>query len=142
MALKSISRREVLKSLSVGAFAGSVLRAIPSEAAEHAHSMVAEEKKRASGSYTPKFFSAQQYKTLQALCQAIIPADGDSGGAMEAGAPEFIDLLTTENPDFQLGLGGGLMWLDSACTDRYGHVYLECAPQEQKEMLDLISYKK
>ena len=68
MALKSISRREVLKSLSVGAFAGSVLRAIPSEAAEHAHSMVAEEKKRASGSYTPKFFSAQQYKTLQALC--------------------------------------------------------------------------
>jgi gluconate 2-dehydrogenase gamma chain len=142
MALKSISRREVLKSLSVGAFAGSVLRAIPSEAAQHAHSMVAEEKKRASGSYTPKFFSAQQYKTLQALCQAIIPADGDSGGAMEAGAPEFIDLLTSENPEYQLALGGGLMWLDSTCIDRYGKAYFGCGLAQQKEILDLIAYRK
>jgi gluconate 2-dehydrogenase gamma chain len=139
---KSISRREVLKSLSVGAFAGSVLRVIPAEAAEHAHSMVAEEKKRASGSYTPKFFSGQQYKTLQALCQSIIPADGDSGGAMEAGAPEFIDLLSSENPEYQLTLGGGLMWLDSACTDRYGKAYLDCAFAQQKEILDLIAYRK
>jgi gluconate 2-dehydrogenase subunit 3-like protein len=142
MASKPISRREVLKSLSVGAFAGSVLRVIPAEAAEHAHRMVLEEKKRASGSYTPKFFSAQQYKTLQALCQAIIPADGETGGAIEAGAPEFIDLLTRENPEYQLALGGGLMWLDSTCTDRYGKVYLECAPGQQKEILDLIAYRK
>jgi len=52
-----------------------------------------------TGAYTPKFFSAHQYKTLQTLCQTIIPADGDSGGAIEAGAPEFIDLITSENPD-------------------------------------------
>jgi gluconate 2-dehydrogenase gamma chain len=139
---KSISRREVLKSLSVGAFAGSVLRVIPAEAAEHAHSMVAEEKKRAAGSYTPKFFSGRKYKTLQVLCQSIIPADGDSGGAIEAGAPEFIDLLTSENPEYQLSLGGGLMWLDSTCMDRYGKAYFECAPAQQKEILDLIAYRK
>jgi len=143
MASKSISRRDVLKSLTMAAAAGSVLRVIPAEAAELAHSMVQKEKAATtSGAYAPKFFNPHQYKTLQALCQAIIPADADSGGAIEAGAPEFIDLLTSENPDFQLSLGGGLMWLDSACTDRYGHVYLECTPQEQKEMLDLISYKK
>jgi gluconate 2-dehydrogenase gamma chain len=142
MASKPISRREVLRALSVGAFAGSVLRVIPAEAAEHAHSMVLEEKKRASGSYAPKFFSAQQYKTLQALCQAIIPADGETGGAIEAGAPEFIDLLTSENPEYQLALGGGLTWLDSTCADGYGKVYLECAPGQQKEILDLIAYRK
>ena len=85
MVLKSISRREILKSLGVGAFAGSVLRIIPADAAEHAHRMVMEEKKRASGAYAPKFFSAQQYKTLQALCsRAAIcnTAKSAAGGAV------------------------------------------------------------
>jgi len=123
--------------------AGSVLRVIPLQAAEYAHNMVQAEKAgAASRGYTPKFFSPQQYKTLQALCQAIIPPDGDSGGAIEAGAPEFIDLLTSENPGYQLKLGGGLMWLDAACADRFGKSYLDCAPEQQKEMLDRMAYRK
>jgi gluconate 2-dehydrogenase gamma chain len=65
-----------------------------------------------------------------------------SGGAVEAGAPEFIDLLTSENPDYQLKLGGGLMWLDSTCTDRFGNAYLDCTAQQQTEMLDCIAYRK
>ena len=143
MATKSISRRDILKTLTMGAMAGSVLRVIPAQAAEYAHHMVATEKAATTaGVYTPKFFSAQQYKTLQALCQAIIPADADSGGANEAGAPEFIDLLTSENPDYQLKLGGGMMWLEAQCTDRYGKAYLDCLPEQQKEILDLIAYRK
>jgi hypothetical protein len=127
----------------MGAMAGSVLRVIPAEAAEYAHHMVAAEKAATTaGVYAPKFFPPQQYKTLQALCQAIIPADSDSGGAKEAGAPEFIDLLTSENPRYQLKLGGGLMWLDAECTDRYGKLYLDCLPEQQKEILDLIAYCK
>ena len=34
------------------------------------------------------------------------------------------------------------MWLDSMCADRYGNVYLDCTPQQQKEILDLIAYRK
>ena len=143
MATKSISRRDILKTLTMGAMAGPVLRVIPAQAAEYAHRIVAAEKAATpAGAYAPKFFPPQQYKTLQALCQAVIPADSDSGGAMEAGAPEFIDLLTSENPKYQLMLGGGLMWLDGACTDRYDKAYLECSPQQQKEILDLIAYSK
>ncbi len=86
MATKSISRRDILKTLTMGAMAGSVLRVIPAQAAEYAHHMVAAEKAATTaGVYTPKFFSPQQYKTLQALCQAIIPADADSGGAEGSG---------------------------------------------------------
>src|SRR6202023_4333526 len=107
----SISRRDVLKSLAMGAAATSVLRIIPAQAAEYAHHMIAAEK-AATKVYAPKFFPTHEYKTLQALCQTIIPADSASGGAIEAGAPEFIDLLTSENPDYQLKLGGGLMWVD------------------------------
>lgn len=143
MAADTLSRRAILKSLTIGAVAGSVLRVIPLEAAEHAHNMIESEKADAqSGAYTPKFFNAQQYKTLQSLCETIFPTDADSGGAIEAGAPEFIDLLTSENEEYQTKLAGGLKWLDSTCTSRYGKAYLECSPAQQKEILDLIAHRK
>ena len=139
----SVSRRDVLKSLSMAAAATSVLRVIPLEAAEYAHHMISTEKSESpTGVYTPKYFPPQQYKTLQTLCETIFPADAQSGGAVEAGAPEFIDLLTSENPHYQLTLGGGLMWLDSACVDHYGKAYLDCTPPQQTEMLDCIAYRK
>jgi gluconate 2-dehydrogenase gamma chain len=143
MSSKPVSRRDVLKSLGMGIIAGGVLSTIPAQAAEYAHHMVMSEKAAAAnGVYTPKYFSAHQYKTLQTLCETIFPADGDSGGAIEAGAPEFIDLISSENVEYQLKLGGGLMWLDETCTDRYGKLYLDCAPEQQKEILDLIAYRK
>lgn len=138
-----ISRRSVLKSLTMSAAATSVLRVIPLQAAEHAHRMIMAEKKTApSGSYAPKYFDVHEYKTLQALCETIFPADSDSGGAIEAGAPEFIDLLTSENKDYQTVLGGGIMWLDGSCIDRYGKMYLDCAPKQQNEILDKIAYRR
>jgi gluconate 2-dehydrogenase gamma chain len=138
-----ISRRDILKSLTITAITGSVLRVIPLEAAEYAHRMVRAEKAAAADQvYTPKYFSAHFYKTLQSLCQTIIPPDDQAKGAIEAGAPEFIDLITSENKDYQVALGGGLMWLDNTCIDRYGSAYLDCTPAQQKEILDLIAYRK
>ena len=137
----NFSRRDILKSLTVGASAHSVLRMIPLQAAEHVHALVQEERAK-TASYVPKFFPSRQYATLRALCQIIIPSDDQAGGALEAGAPEFIDLLTSENADYQLTLGGGIAWLDATCKDRYGKVFLDCAPAEQKEILDLIAYRE
>jgi len=137
----TISRRDILKSLTATAVTGSMLRVIPLEAAEYAHRMVQAEK-AAAQSYTPKFFSTHAYQTLQTLCQTIIPPDAEAKGAVEAGAPEFIDLLTSENPDFQVSLGGGLMWLDNTCIDRYDKPYLDCTRDQQEEILDQIAYRK
>jgi len=139
---ESITRRDVLRTLGIGVAGGSVLRVIPAEAAALVHQMVHKEKTAAAGKYAPKYFSAHQYETLTALCDAIIPKDEKSGGAIEAGAPEFIDLLTSENPDFQLKLGGGLYWLDATCTDRYNHLFMDCTPDQKKEILELIAYRK
>ena len=139
----SVSRRDVLKNLAVGVSAGSVLRMIPLQAAEHAHRVVSEERgQTAGGAYTPKFFPATAYQTLRSLCQTVIPPDHKVGGALEAGAPEFIDLLTSENHDYQLTLGGGIAWLDSTCSDRYGEAYLECTASQRKEILDQIAYRE
>ncbi|HUL14540.1 MAG TPA: gluconate 2-dehydrogenase subunit 3 family protein [Terriglobales bacterium] len=142
MSDSGITRRDVLKSLAIGVVGGSVLRVIPAEAAEYAHQVVRKEKAASEGKYTPKYFGPHQYATLILLCETILPMDDHSGGAVEAGAPEFIDLLTSENEGYQLKLGGGLMWLDAYCNDHFAKPYLECAAEQQKATLDLIAYRR
>ncbi|MGB2644742.1 MAG: gluconate 2-dehydrogenase subunit 3 family protein [Candidatus Acidiferrum sp.] len=143
MSENSITRRDILKTFALGAVGGSVLQVIPAKAAEFAHQLVGREKAgSATGEYTPKFFSPHQYEMLTYLCDTIIPKDDKSGGAVEAGAPEFIDLLTSENEEYQLVLGGGLMWLDGFCSDRYANPFMACTPEQRKEALDLIAFRK
>ena len=143
MSENSVSRRDILRTLAMGAVSGSVLQVIPAKAAEFAHQTVRNEKAGTmGGKYVPKYFYAHQYEMLNSLCDTIIPKDEKSGGAVEAGAPEFIDLLTSENEEFQVALGGGLMWLDSFCIDRYSNAYLDCTPEQRKEVLDLIAFRK
>jgi hypothetical protein len=143
MSIQGITRRDVLKTLAIGVAAGGVLQLIPLEAAELAHQMVHKEKvSTPAGKYTPKYFTAKQYETLNWLCDVIIPKDEKSGGAIEAGAPEFIDLLTSENHEFQAALGGGLMWLDTHCIDVYEKTFMECTPEQRKEVLDSIAFRK
>ncbi|HMD07158.1 MAG TPA: gluconate 2-dehydrogenase subunit 3 family protein [Candidatus Acidoferrum sp.] len=143
MTENSVTRRDILRTLAVGAVSGSALQVIPAKAAEYAHQLVHTEKAAsAAGKYAPKYFSPHQYEMLLTLCETIIPKDEKSGGAVEAGAPEFIDLLTSENEEYQLALGGGLQWLDSFCSDRYSSVFLDCTPEQRKELLDLIAFRK
>jgi gluconate 2-dehydrogenase gamma chain len=138
-----ISRRDVLRTLAMGATLESVLRVIPAQAAEYAHRMVEQAKTAApGGNYAPRYFSDNQYQTLRALCQLIIPQDQHSAGAIEAGAPEFIDLLASENEQYQARLGGGLMWLEHFCAERYDKPFLGCAADQQKEVLDLIAFRR
>jgi hypothetical protein len=143
MSENSVSRRDILRTLAMGAVSGSVLQVIPAKAAEFAHQTVHNEKSASvAGKYVPKYFSAHQYEMLNSLCDTIIPKDEKSGGAVEAGAPEFIDLLTSENDEFQIALGGGLMWLDNYCADQYSNTFLDCTPEQRKEILDLIAFRK
>ena len=143
MTENSVTRRDVLRTLAMGAVSGSVLQVIPAKAAEYAHQTVHNEKAASpAGKYAPKYFSSHQYELLTALCDTIIPKDEKSGGAVEAGAPEFIDLLTSENEEYQVALGGGLQWLDSFCSDRYSELFLDCTPEQRKAVLDMIAFRK
>jgi Gluconate 2-dehydrogenase subunit 3 len=137
---KGIERRDLLKTLAVVP-ASALVKLIPLQAAEVAHHTVKEAKAGVTGgTYIPKFFNKHEYSTLQLLCQAIIPSDDRWGGALEAGAPEFIDLLTSENEEYQQRLGGGIMWVDFACQKRFDKAYSQCSPSEQKEILNRIAY--
>jgi gluconate 2-dehydrogenase gamma chain len=92
--------------------------------------------------YAPISFSSHDYETLKVLCESIIPADISSGGAIEAGVPEFIDLIASQNRHYQQELISGVAWLDDTCVERYGELFLECSSAQQKKILDLIAFRK
>src|SRR3989441_1415473 len=93
MTTRAVTRRDILKTLALGAVGGSVLQVIPAEAAEYAHQMVHKEKAASpAGKYSPKYFSEQQYRTLNTLCDAIIPKDEHSGGRSEEHTSELQSL--------------------------------------------------
>jgi hypothetical protein len=41
----------------------------------------------------PRFFTPKEYDFLDGLCDVILPADEEGGGAREAGVPRYIDTL-------------------------------------------------
>lgn len=122
-----MQRRTILQLMAV----------LPGASAElHGHEAPQETIRQA-----PLYFSVREYQMLRALCQLIIPPDGKTGGAVEAGAPEFIDLLTSENADYQRRLSGGLLWLDAACANRFDRLFSDCNAEQQHEILDAIAFR-
>lgn len=129
---ENTTRRDLLLRSAAAAF---TLTGLDAEAAQHVHQAAAEEKK-ATGAYKPKLFNAQEYKTLSSLAETIIP------GALEGGAPEFIDLLSSQNAELAAIFTGGLAWLDREMQRRGGTHYLESKPEQQTALLDALAYRK
>ena len=131
------TRRELLRNTAIAALIGSV----PLEAAQHVHQQAAQEKKT-TGVYKPKGLTAHEYKTVQRLSELIIPKDEVSPSALEAGAPEFIDLLCSQSEEMLAIYTGGLAWLDRAVEKRSKNSFVDASPAEQTAMLDLIAFRK
>lgn len=96
---------------------------------------------------------------VEHLAEMIIPAD-DSPGAKEAGVAEFIDFMvanrvpvsarrevrSTEDAiqmgnEAQVRFLSGLDWIDARSKSEFGHPFMECAPEQQKSLLEELAYK-
>ncbi|HYP05347.1 MAG TPA: gluconate 2-dehydrogenase subunit 3 family protein [Bryobacteraceae bacterium] len=132
------SRREMLRNIAMGV----TLAGMPLEAAQHVHGVAADQKKKTAGVYKPKHFNTHEYGTVRRLAELIIPADDVSGSAIEAGAPEFIDLIAANNQDIGLRMTGGLAWLDRQMETAHGKSFVACNPAEQTGMLDRIANRE
>ena len=136
-----ISRRALLRSigasLALGAGGAGVVSA---QDAQHVHHAVAAD--RAKGDYQAKAFTTHEYATLRRLAELIVPPDEHSKGALDAGAPEFIDLLCFNNDELSAIFTGGMSWLDEQMKKRYQAAFLDAQPEQQTVMLDLIAYRK
>jgi gluconate 2-dehydrogenase gamma chain len=135
--MSDVSRRDLLKNIALSATLGG----LSLEAAQHVHGLASQEKV-ASGAYKPKGLNAHEYATLQKLADFIIPPDERSQGAIAAGAPEFIDLLASQNPQMLAIYTGGIAWLDYTMQRRYSSDFVSAKPEQQTTVLDLIAYRK
>jgi len=90
--------------------------------------------------YAPVFFTAHEYETVKTLADLILPADERSVSATEAGVPDFIDFMVSDNPDMQTPMRGGLSWIDMQSRKRFGVFFYEAAEAQQKALLDDIAY--
>lgn len=94
----------------------------------------------ASRPYARRFFTDAEYATVMALADLIIPRDGRSGSATDAGAHEFIDYIVAEQPERQTRIRGGLAWLDAECLRRFDRRFVDCADAERRQVLDDIAW--
>ena len=117
MTTRAVSRRSALRRIGAGAGALTLLPFLSEEG------LAAFLKIQAAGAApAPKVLSPSQYATVEALVEAIIPADERSPGAKEARVADYIDLLLSESPDEvvrQTWLEG-LAALDGEAGARYG----------------------
>jgi hypothetical protein len=70
----------------------------------------------------------------------IIPADERSGSATDAGVPEFIDFVVSDQVNRQTPIRGGLRWLDGECHERFAKTFVECGDAERRQVLDDIAW--
>lgn len=87
-----------------------------------------------------KFFTEHEMKTITVLSDIILPADGKSGSASQAGVPAFIEFIAKDMPQHQTPLRGGMMWLDNQANKRFGKKFAYCASSEQIKIVDDIAY--
>jgi hypothetical protein len=131
-----ISRRGAMRGLATAL--GARLAAPAAVSAQHVHNAVPAEKSGA-GTYHPKLFNPHEYATLRRLTELIIPADEHSGSALDAGAPEYIDLLCSQNSTLASIFTGGLLWLDREMQHGHASYFADAAEDRQIAMLDLLS---
>ncbi|MCC7175493.1 MAG: gluconate 2-dehydrogenase subunit 3 family protein [Bryobacterales bacterium] len=96
---------------------------------------------RAGGGAYWRFFTAAEARTVDAICERIIPAD-DCPGASEAAAVNFIDLqLTRHYKKHRDAYRQGIAKVEEAARERGGKVFAELAPEQQLEVLAEIEEK-
>ena len=87
-----------------------------------------------------RFFTPHEWDTVRVLVDLLIPADGRSGSATDAGVPEFMDFIVAESTAMQTPLRGGLAWIDLECRRRFSKTFVEATDAERRAVLDDIAW--
>ncbi len=142
-----MDRRKYLKTLAAGSLGAGVLISCEPGAKEAVKAPATftidrtkEELIREAKLLSETFFDPHEMKTISILADIIIPKDGTSGSATDAGVPAFIGFIVKDMPHHQTPMRGGLKWLDLQCMKRFNADFSSCTSQQQIEMVDEIAY--
>ena len=89
--------------------------------------------------FAEQFFTPTEMETIARMADIILPPH-DKGSIAQADVPEFIEFIVKDIPEFQLPIRGGLMWLDSECSERFNKLFVACSEAEQKAIFDEIAF--
>ena len=134
MTAPSVSRRTVLRQLAL-AITAAGSGSVNIEAARLVHT-IAGESRAQPGGYTPIQLTDHEFRTVSRLAELIVPADARGGSAVDAGAPEFIDLLCSQNDQLTAIYRNGIRWLDATARDRSGENFIDTSAEAQTDFLD------
>jgi gluconate 2-dehydrogenase gamma chain len=137
--MSDISRRDVLRRLALTLTATGLIDRV---AAADVHAMTSQAAAAAGGTYAPKTFTVAQYRTLERLADLIIPVENGAPGAVAAGAPAWIDMISSENDELKASYAKGFAWLEGAMKTRGAADFVSASPAQQTELLDLIAYRR
>ncbi|NJL75585.1 MAG: gluconate 2-dehydrogenase subunit 3 family protein [Saprospiraceae bacterium] len=86
--------------------------------------------------WTPKFFTEEEAKSLTAALDVLIPAT-DTPGAIDAGVPEFIDLLAADllEAEEKQQFKDGIAQMDADSQAKFGKLFVQASREQQTELL-------
>lgn len=90
--------------------------------------------------FAPTFFTPAEWRTVRVLSEMVIPRDERSGGAVDAGVPEFMDFTMTDRPGSRKWMRDGLAWIDAQSTSRFGKPFADAAQSQREAILDDIAW--
>ena len=135
MTTRAVSRRAALRRIGAGAGA---LTLLPFLSDEGLAAFVHIQGTKAAPSL--KVLSPSQYATLEALVEAIIPADERSPGAREARVADYFDLVLSEaQPSLKEEWLAGLAAFDAEATRRFGKPFLRLDAGQVETLLTDVS---
>lgn len=99
----------------------------------------------AAASKAPQFFTESEWKTVRLLCDLVLPPDDRSVGAVEAGVPEFIDFMMTDDEvpgrrARQVAMRGGLAWINHRSLERFQRDFTQVSEAQRRQVLDEIAW--
>ena len=141
--MTEVNRRQALELLAGIPFlaAGLSPESVARAAAQVREHLIAQSPDRPTA-FTPSFFTDHEYATVRMLAELVIPRDGRSGGALDAGVPEFMDFILDENKGMQTWMRGGLAWLDTEARERFGREFVDLADGQRRAILDDIAWPR
>ena len=93
--------------------------------------------------YTPKFFTASEWRLVRMLSDYVIPRDARSGSATDARVPEYMDFLLADreaSETSKVSMRGGLAWLNNESRRRFGAAFVSTSDANRRAILDDIAF--
>jgi gluconate 2-dehydrogenase gamma chain len=140
MANQSPDRRQMLEMIAKAAVASQFpgfSRWVFAGQHEHVASASSPSK---PATYKLRFFSPDEFRTIDVLTELIIPRD-DTPGASDAGVSEFIDFMAAHGEEELQPMRPGLQWLEARARATQGTGFVDLSHDQQAALLDGIARK-